>query len=430
MKVLMFGWEFPPHISGGLGTACYGLTKGLSHFDIDLDFVIPKAYGGEDSSHMSLTSADDIDLDFTEQDVLAFENEFKILSTYTNLRPYMHPDLTDGEKSFYESQQSLDNRTIKLERGCLQLTGKYTDRLLEEVHKYALVAENIAKKRSFDIIHAHDWLAYPAGIAAKKASGKKLVIHVHATEHDRTGEKVYQAVYDIERLGMEAADRIIVVSNLTKNVIVTRYGIDPQKIDVVYNAVDINKENEFYVPKKVKEKLVTFLGRVTFQKGPGYFIEAAKLVLDFNDNVRFVMAGSGDMLPRMIKRVADLHLSDKFHFAGFLKDKDVYRMLNQSDLFVMPSISEPFGIVPLEAMSSNVPIIISKQSGVAEVLRYAIKVDFWDIQALADAIYGLVTYLPLEQMFRAYGKDEVKALKWENSAFNVINVYKKVLNRG
>lgn len=430
MKVLMFGWEFPPHISGGLGTACYGLTKGLSSFGIDIDFVIPKAHGGEDNTFLTLTSANDTDFEVTQSDINSYESNFHFLSTYVNIRPYMHPSLSEDENLLKNYSTLESQRKIRLEKGALNLTGEYTENLLDEVNKYAFIASNIAKTRDYDIIHAHDWMAYPAGIAAKKVSGKPLIVHVHATESDRSGENVYQAVYDIERMGMHAADKIIAVSNLTKNVIVNRYGIDPAKVDVVYNAADISQDNQFFVEKKVKEKIVTFLGRVTFQKGPEYFIEAAKQVLDCCDDIRFVMAGSGDMLPKMINRVASLKIADKFNFAGFLKNKDVYQLLNQSDLFVMPSISEPFGIVPLEAMSSKVPIIISKQSGVAEILKFAIKVNFWDINALADAIYGITHYKPLTQMFKEHGVSEVKALKWENSALNIIRVYKKILNRG
>ena len=295
---------------------------------------------------------------------------------------------------------------------------------MEEVSRYALVALSIADKFEYDVIHAHDWLTYAAGIAAKQISGKPLVVHVHATEFDRSGENVNQVVYDIERSGMEAADRVITVSNLTRQIVIERYGIPAEKVFTVHNAVEpVDKPETDEVTKHVREKIVTFLGRVTYQKGPDYFVEAAHKVLQRDPNVRFVMAGSGDLLNRMIRRVAQLKMGTRFHFTGFLAGAEVDRMFAMSDVYVMPSVSEPFGISPLEAMRTNVPVVISKQSGVAEVLQHALKVDFWDIDALADAIYGILHYDGLRKMFARYGKSEVDSLIWENSALKVLEVY-------
>jgi glycosyltransferase involved in cell wall biosynthesis len=195
----------------------------------------------------------------------------------------------------------------------------------------------------------------------------------------------------------------------------------------VHNSVEPVSLPELKLNKGVSEKIVTFLGRVTFQKGPDYFIEAAKKVIDKDPNVRFVMAGSGDMLNRMIKRVAQLGIATKFHFAGFLQGNEVFDMFSMSDVYVMPSVSEPFGISPLEAMMSEVPVIISKQSGVAEILRHALKVDFWDVDDLADAIYGMLHYDALSKMFIKHGKIEVENLRWENSAYKVKEVYKSLI---
>ena len=297
---------------------------------------------------------------------------------------------------------------------------------MEEVSRYAMVAATIANENSFDVIHAHDWLTYPAGIAAKRVSGKPLVIHVHATEFDRSGENVNTITYGIERMGMMEADKIITVSNLTRNIVINKYGIDPSKVVTVHNAVDFKETAPYEIKRGVDEKIVTFLGRITFQKGPGYFIEAAAKVLKRCDNVRFVMAGNGDLLNRSIRRVAKLGIADRFHFTGFLKGDDVKRMFAYSDVYVMPSVSEPFGISPLEAMKSNVPVIISKQSGVAEVLKYAIKIDFWDIDAMADSIYALLNYPALSHMSTEYGMKEVNALKWENAAKKIKAVYESV----
>jgi glycosyltransferase involved in cell wall biosynthesis len=290
------------------------------------------------------------------------------------------------------------------------------------------VASSIATDNTFDVIHAHDWLTYPAGIAAKKISGKPLVVHVHATEFDRSGENVNQPVYDIERQGMTEANLVITVSNLTRQIVIERYGIPAEKVITVHNAVEpVDRPELDGVTKHVKEKVVTFLGRVTYQKGPDYFVEAAYKVLQRDSNVRFVMAGSGDLLNRMIRRVAKLKIATKFHFTGFLAGPEVDTMFAMSDVYVMPSVSEPFGISPLEAMRSNVPVVISKQSGVAEVLQHALKVDFWDIDALADAIYGILHYEGLSKMFIRYGKAEVDNLIWENAAVNILDVYNKAV---
>jgi glycosyltransferase involved in cell wall biosynthesis len=246
---------------------------------------------------------------------------------------------------------------------------------------------------------------------------------MHATEFDRSGENVNQEVYDIERMGMQAADRVIAVSNLTRNTVINRYGIDADKVVTVHNAVVPIEKKVDDADKLVKEKIVTFLGRITFQKGPEYFVEAAHKVIERDPNVRFVMAGSGDMMEKMIRRVAQLKIGNRFHFTGFLRGENVDKMLAMSDVFVMPSVSEPFGIVPLEAMRSNVPVVVSKQSGVAEILKHALKVDFWDVNGMADAIYGLLNYKAVNEVFSRYGKDEVDSLKWENAAFEVKKVY-------
>jgi glycosyltransferase involved in cell wall biosynthesis len=428
MKVLMFGWEFPPHISGGLGTASYGLTKGLAQIDdVEVIFVVPKAYGDEDQEVVSeIIGAGDIPV--TQKQIL-FDDLQKKVEYYevdSNLIPYASP-----EEFWKLTQQRVSSRTRFIQtdsQGRLPFSGKYGKDLLEEIAKYAIVAEVIAENNDFDIIHAHDWLAYPAGIAAKKASGKPLVIHVHATDFDRSGGSVNPNVYAIEREGMEVADKIITVSNLTRNIVIEKYGIAPNKISTVYNAVEpVERESTSGFKKGINEKIVTFLGRITMQKGPEYFIEAAHQVLRRMDNVRFVMAGSGDMMEKMIKRAAQLGITDRFHFTGFLKGDDVFEMFRMSDVYVMPSVSEPFGISPLEAMMSDVPTIISKQSGVAEILTHAIKVDFWDTNAMADAIYSILKYPALPKMFKKHGRIEVDNLRWKNSAENVRKVYKSAL---
>lgn len=427
MKVLMFGWEFPPHITGGLGTACYGMTKGLMKNKVEVIFVVPKAYGDESQEAIRLVNASDVSIDIRKAGETEFWKNITYLEVNSSLVPYVGPEAFDNliessERGTLTTDSSIFNARYTF-------SGKYGDNLLEEVARYALVGAQIARESEFDVIHAHDWLTYAAGIAAKEASGKPLVVHMHATEFDRTGENVNQRVYDIERQGMLAADRVITVSNLTRNIVIEKYGIDANKVFTVYNAVEPIDEHPgmvLKVEKHVPEKIVTFLGRVTFQKGPEYFIEAAYKVLQRDPNVRFVMAGSGDLLEKMIRRVAQLRISTRFHFTGFLRGENVDRMFLMSDVYVMPSVSEPFGISPLEAMRSNVPVVISKQSGVAEILQHALKVDFWDIDAMADAIYGLLQYKSLPQMFSKYGAIEVENLKWENAAKHIKKIYEQV----
>ena len=425
----MFGWEFPPHISGGLGTASYGLTKGLAQLDdVEVLFVVPKAYGDEDKSAVKrIIGASDVSISPKKIVFNNIERKFDSLEVESNLVPYSTPE------EFWkltEKRDSSQTRFIETDsEGKLPFTGKYGANLLEEIANYAIVAASIGKEYDFDIIHAHDWLAYPAGIAAKRVSGKPLVIHVHATDFDRSGGSVNPRVYSMEREGMEMADQIITVSNLTRNIVIEKYGIDPSKITTVYNAVEpIEEREDKGFSKGINEKIVTFLGRITMQKGPEYFIEAAYQVLRRLDNVHFVMAGSGDMMEKMIRRAAHLGISDRFHFTGFLHGDDVFDMFRMSDVYVMPSVSEPFGISPLEAMMSDVPTIISKQSGVAEILTHAIKIDFWDINAMADAIYGILKYPALTTMFRKYGREEVDSLQWKQSAERVRKVYLTALN--
>jgi len=421
MKVLMFGWEFPPHITGGLGTACFGLTKGLARHDVEILFVVPKAYGDENQESVRLVNASEVDVDLQESEYTEYWKRIEYMEIGSNIIPYVSPEEFERISSQKELEKISKNSRVFSKK--YEFSGKYGKDLMEEVARYALVASAIAATRDFDVIHAHDWLTYAAGIAAKEVSGKPLVVHMHATEFDRSGESVNQPVYDLEKRGMEAADLVIAVSNLTRNTVITKYGIPAEKVVTVHNAVEPVEKKVIDATKNVNEKIVTFLGRITYQKGPEYFIEAAKMILERDPNVRFVMAGSGDLLERMIRRVAELRIGNRFHFTGFLKGPNVDRMLSISDVFVMPSVSEPFGIVPLEAMRSNVPVVISKQSGVSEILRHALKVDFWDVDGLAESIYGLLQYNGLSKMFARYGKDEVDSLKWENAALKVKKVY-------
>jgi len=374
-----------------------------------------------------LIGADKISIQFKE-----IKHQFKNVSQFTyieagsNIIPYSSPEefFNLKQKKNKEIQGYLQTNS----QNCFPFTGKYGTTLFDEIFKYSLVAAQIAKNYQFDIIHAHDWLTYPAGIAAKLISGKPLVTHVHATDFDRSGGNVNPSVYNIEKEGLEAANAVIAVSNLTRNTVINNYKIKADKVFTVYNAVEPSDYGKTADNKKaVKEKIVTFLGRITMQKGPEYFIEAAYKVLQKMDNVRFVMAGSGDLMNKMVERTASLGIADKFHFTGFLLNEDVFRMYSYSDLYIMPSVSEPFGISPLEAMQSGVPVIISKQSGVSEILKHAIKIDFWDIDKMANAIYSILNYPALSETITSNGLIEANNLRWDDAALRVHHIYEKIL---
>lgn len=412
----MFGWEFPPHILGGLGTASYGLTRGMSEqADMQITFVIPKPHGDEDQSFLKIIGACNVPIVWKENN-WDYVNE--------RLKGMMHPDeyfnLRNGIRYDF-------NRIYTNDLGCVDFSGRYPDNLIEEIGNYEAVASVLAHQLDFDIIHSHDWLTYPAGVFAKHISGKPLVIHVHATDFDRSRGQVNPTVYNIEKRGMDEANHIITVSELTRKIVIEKYFQDPGKVTTVHNAVEPLKDADSFVKTPRKDKVVTFLGRITMQKGPEYFVEAASKVLQKTKNVRFVMAGSGDMMNAMIDLTAKRGIADRFHFTGFLKGRQVHEMLAESDVYIMPSVSEPFGISPLEAMQVGTPTIISKQSGCAEILNHAIKTDYWDIDAMADAIYSIVENPAMYKSLRELGRDEVNNIKWYDAGMKVRNIYNSVV---
>ncbi|HOH96180.1 MAG: glycosyltransferase family 4 protein [Paludibacteraceae bacterium] len=418
MKALMFGWEFPPHILGGLGTASYGLTRGMSvQDDLEITFVIPKPYGDEDQSFLKLIGACNVP-------VVRKENSWDHVNE--RIGRIMHPN----EYFWYRDHIYYDFTRIGTnELGCIEFSGRYPDNLIQEIDNYEAVAGVLAHSLEFDVIHSHDWLTYPAGIFAKQISGKPLVIHVHATDFDRSRGNVNPTVYNIEKRGMDIADHIICVSNLTRNTVIEKYHQHPDKVTTVHNAVDPVPNVEHFKKEERKDKLVTFLGRITMQKGPEYFVEAAYRVLQRSKNVRFVMAGNGDMMQAMVDLAASRGIADRFHFPGFLKGSEVHQMLANSDVYVMPSVSEPFGISPLEAMQVGTPSIISKQSGCAEILAHAIKTDYWDIDAMADAIYAIVEYSSIYKTLSEEGIKEVNSITWDKAGLKVRSIYNRVTGR-
>ena len=419
MKALMFGWEFPPHILGGLGTASYGLTKGMYDCgDMDITFVIPKPWGDEEKGFARIIGANTTPIawrDVSSEYVQSRIGNVMDPQTYFDLRNHIYSDFN------YMNTNDL---------GCIEFSGRYPDNLVEEINNYSIVAGVIARTIPCDIIHSHDWLTYPAGIHAKQVTGKPLVIHVHATDFDRSRGKVNPTVYSIEKDGMDNADCIMCVSELTRQTVINQYHQDPRKCFAMHNAVYPLKQEWQDIPRpdhKGKEKVVTFLGRITMQKGPEYFVEAANMVLHRTRNVRFCMAGSGDMMNQMIYLAAERGIADRFHFPGFMRGKQVYECLKDSDVYVMPSVSEPFGISPLEAMQCGTPTIISKQSGCGEILTNCIKVDYWDIHALADAIYSICHNESLFDYLSVEGKNEVDQITWEKVGARIKDLYLKTL---
>lgn len=398
----MFGWEFPPHNSGGLGVACFGLTRALAHQGVDVLFVLPRKVKIE-SNHCRVLFAEE-------------PGEVTLSLVDSILTPY----LTSEE--YTEARKMLGD------------TSRYSHSLIREVLRYARKAREIARTETFDVIHAHDWLSFLAGIEAKKISGKPLISHVHATEFDRTGGTgVNDAVYKIEKRGMEQADAIVAVSEFTKKIITEKYGISPEKVAVVHNGIDevdyIRGDVSLQALKKIKDqgkKIVLFVGRITLQKGPDYFVRVARKVLQYYPDVIFVVAGSGDMEWKMIQEVAYQGIADKFMFAGFLRGKDLDSVYQISDLYIMPSVSEPFGITPLESLMHGTPALISKQSGVSEAVSHVLRADFWDIDDMADKVISVLENDALKFTLSKQGKEEVRKVDWKKAAQKCILLYSKL----
>jgi glycogen(starch) synthase len=425
MRVLMFGWEFPPQITGGLGTACYGIAKSLAKQNINILFVIPKTFGNEDRSFATIQDAGEIPFKYAG----AESKEFWKNVIFKELSARLVPYTTLEEYAMKMQKKKCEVNHLSINEGCdfMPFSGSYGLDLWDEIKRYAMAASLLAEKESFDVIHAHEWLTFPAAVSAKKISGKPLIVHIHATEFDRNSGKINKDIYDIEKNGMEFSDKVITVSEYTRRIVIKNYDICPDKVITIHNGIEKTANNYIHkVQKTTDEKIVTFLGRLTHQKGPEYFVEAAFRVLQKHNDVRFVIAGSGDLKEKIVKMVNDLNIGKKVSFTGFLKNDEVRKLLSQSDLYVMPSVSEPFGISPLEALQSGVPIIISKQSGVSEVIQNAIKVDYWDINSLSDAINGVLNYKTLSLLLSSKGNLEVKKLGWEKTGRQINDLYKSI----
>ncbi len=428
MKVLMLGWEFPPYISGGLGTACYGLTRGLDSAGVKVDFVLPVSLPQDFNSHVtfSTTSNPSNGAGVQEKDESVLRGiTMHVLAAF--LQPYAGPEQFREVVEMMKQMQPVGGLPV----GDI-LTGEavgYGGDLMGQVQRYSSLTVELASDTTFDVIHAHDWMTYPAGLAVAAHSGRPLVVHLHSTEFDRSGENIDQQIYDIERVGMHGSDRVICVSYLTRGIALTRYDVNPEKVEVVYNAVDLPAGKTVGTdPIARDEKIVLFLGRITMQKGPEYFLQAAKKVLEKFEKVRFVIAGSGDLISEAVSLAAELGIGKHVAFTGFLRGDDVGRIFRMADLYVMPSVSEPFGIAPLEAISHNVPVIISNQSGVSEVLTHVLKVDFWDTDDMANKIVAVLRHPPLQRVLRQQGQIELRKLSWKDSAKKCKKIYKELIS--
>jgi glycosyltransferase involved in cell wall biosynthesis len=424
----MLGWEFPPYISGGLGTACYGLTKALSHAGTDILFVLPRAVDGEHASHVRLLSPDNsrpaasVTCELPRVEFRAAPSQ--LANPYEGVSPTQAPTLITGHVA--DRDVACHPEVPARTRAAVDYGGD----LLAEVNQYAHTCSDLTRHESFDVIHAHDWMTYPAGLAIAAHSGKPLVAHLHSTEFDRSGENVQQQVYDIERRGMHRASAVICVSRMTAALATDRYGVTPEKIAVVYNGIDTPPRRKCIPGVKFGEKVVLFLGRLTMQKGPEYFLAVAKKVLTLMDNVKFIVAGSGDRFQSTVYRAAEMGIGHKVLFAGFLRGGDVTRAFGVADVYVMPSVTEPFGIAPLEAISHGVPVIISKSSGVSEVLEHALKVDFWDIEEMANKIFAVLRHPPLASTLRENASAEIRQMTWDKAAGACLRLYHLLLRTG
>lgn len=424
MKILMFGWEFPPHISGGLGIACYGIVNELAKKNQQISFVLPLAdYDAPSNSNISLISCHAAAKKITDFSIHPFIDIKKVDAL---LHPYLNAESYDELLQNYHL-----NKTDRSSNAVVSIAGKYGQSLLTEVYRYSLAAGSLAETIPHDIIHAHDWLTVLAGIHAKTISHKPLIFHVHALEFDRCGENVNPDIYAIEKYGLEQADKIVAVSQYTKNMIMNRYGIPESKIAVVHNGMHNNDNHPAYV-KKPKHKMVLFVGRLTFQKGPDYFLKVAEKILSRRKDIHFVIAGTGDMMKKMIEETAKMRIGKNVHFTGFLNQNMVKKLYQLADVYVMPSVSEPFGLTCLEALTGNIPVVISKQSGVKEVLGpHVLTADFWDIDDMAAKVLALLTYPSLKKEIMANAKNQIKTVTWEDTANKLIAVYSELVkNKG
>lgn len=425
-NVLMFGWEYPPFKSGGLGQACRDLCKGLDRLGKNVTFVMPISpkQAGQ-TEHARVVGARRV---ITEESVDTESiSSIEVERVETPLTPYTNPEQYSEEVQHLVSEED----SSQMVDGDDQTESVYGVDLMQEVERYAQVAAQIAREHEFDVIHAHDWMTYRAGMVAREISGKPLVAHIHATEFDRTADEPTHEIADRESEGLKAADIVIANSEWTKKNVMEAYHIREEKMRVVHWGIEHRPKPDkepLHAALSEDDDLVLFLGRITVQKGPDYFIEAAAEVLQHKPDTKFVVAGEGDMLEATIEHAAELGIRDSVFFSGWLEGDEVDRAFQAADLFVMPSVSEPFGLVALEALQNETPVLLSKQSGVSEVLDHCLKVDFWDVKKMANKIVGALKYPAIRKNMVEHGTSEVKELDIVDPARKVISCYEEAIS--
>jgi glycogen synthase len=430
LRVLKLGWEFPPLINGGLGVACLGLSRALAKH-VDLTVVVPKSSPDSDFPTFNLRGLNQISLDTlkTVEGRYSYDSIAQVRRVPIFLDPYEDGSFQELDESLVEMSPAGEVRfseTTRQQLDSFKIGELYGPDLSNKVIEFSKIAAKLALLEEFDLIHAHDWMTFLAGVEVKKATGKPLVVHVHALQYDRAGADARGWIYEIERYGMQEADCVIPVSRYTGEIIASHYGIDPSKIRPVHNGAE--PVDTFETKKKFPEKLVLFLGRLTAQKGPEFFLETASRVIAQDPNVRFVVAGTGEKLRPLIESGAFQGLGDHFHFTGFLDTEKVHDLLSMTDVYCMPSVSEPFGLSALEAAQFGIPAVISKQSGVAEVLQGALKADHWDVELMAQHIHNLLTDEPLREQVVAQAKLDIAAATWDAAAAKILKIYAELVS--
>lgn len=397
MNVLMFGWELPPDNSGGLGVACYGLAKGLSGLGVNISFALPRRLRANVSFMRVLSHK---------------LQGMQVTAINSLLEAYMSPQ----EYTSYRS--SVTNERLAI----------YGRSMLEEATRFGEMAAAWSRTQPHNVIHAHDWMTYQAAMKAQRVSGRPWVAHIHATEYDRTGGRVNNQIAEIEYQGLNKADRVIAVSGYTKDIVNRYYGVPLDRIEVVHNGIDL-VEFEPADLRKVfpNDNVVLFVGRLTFQKGVDYFLEAAQVLLKTHKNTIFLVVGHGDKYEELVMKSACLGISNRVVFPGFLSGRQLRACYQMADVFVMPSVSEPYGIVALEALASNTPAIISRQSGVAETLTNVYKVDFWDVSRMAKLMATVLDYPRLSSELAGMAKKEAAKMTWEIAAQKTRAVYSQLI---
>jgi glycogen(starch) synthase len=416
-KILMLGWEFPPIINGGLGVACHDLSSAMSDL-ADITMIVPKSSPDFKVKNMNLVGLNNVNVE-----TLGFPSNyhrphlpFTLQSVPANLNPY-YSEASENANT----ERMAEGIFSSAKPGAFQIDNLYGSNVIKNVLDYADITTALSSNIDFEVIHAHDWMTMIAGIKIKQQTGKPLVLHIHSLEVDRSGPSSKGWVYQLEKKGMEYADLLIPVSNFTSENIQKYYGIKRDKISVVHNGSNIVQP--FKSARRYKEKTVLFVGRLTRQKGPEKFLDIASKVLEKDPNVRFVMAGVGDNFRNLLEQSSYKDIGNRFHMTGFLNTQKLHYLFSVSDVYCMPSVSEPFGLSAVEAAQFGIPCVISKQSGVSEVLSGSLKFDHWDINKGAEYILTLLNDPVFNKKVVQDATENLDKISWNISAQKIMNAY-------